>query len=121
MIIKVTFAHSGNDAWSVLASQRDGLEDGGWCLYVRGNIVALAIGDPLDGDVVAAYLPSTGNVQVEWRAAGDAHEIWVDGQFGGRCISSLPLDAGGTLHVGSDPYFPRRGFAGHVQVEVIDG
>jgi hypothetical protein len=99
--------------WAPVASERDG----GWCVVLDGNRLVCAIGDALDGESVSAFVPLPA-VQVEWRIDGYAHEIWANGKLVGRQIETREFERGQTLHVGSDPWHPRRSFPGTVQVEV---
>lgn len=103
--------------WAPVASERES----GWCVVIDGNRMICAIGDALDGESVSAFLPSAEFVDAEWRIDGFAHELWLDGEMRGRLIDSREFVRGEHLHVGADPWHPKRLFPGKVSVEVIDG
>lgn len=102
--------------WSPVVAERDG----GWAVVIDGNRMICAIGDPLDGESVSAFVPPFG-FSAEWRIDGYAHELWVDGVLRNRLIERREFLRGEQMHIGSDPWHPHRVFAGTVSVEVIDG
>jgi hypothetical protein len=117
--IHVTANLEGLTPWSVLASSRNQLADGGWCLVIEGNAIRGAIGDPLDGQVWWATLnEQEGECDIEWRVDGLVHEVWCCGEMLTRAVASAEMPEGLDVHVGQDPWFPRRAFAGAIQVEV---
>jgi hypothetical protein len=112
----MSIAPEGDAHWSPVASERES----GWCVVLDGNRLVCAIGDALDGESVSAFIPLPAH-DVEWRIDGYAHEIWCDGALLGRQVETREFQRGETLHTGSDPWHPRRAFAGVLSVEVIDG